>query len=261
MDSCPLSADALALIRRTVTARPSDREAVRAAQQQLAGAGFDVGKAGADGRPGADTVAALEAAERAAGVGPSPPPTPSGLDTLALSRVLAACGVPAEKRATFTAPLVTAMREAGITTRLRISHFLAQLLHESAAFRYTEEIASGQDYEGRRDLGNTVAGDGRRFKGRGLIQLTGRANYAAFGRAVGVDVLARPHLVAELPLAVQTATWYWTTRRLNDLADQGDTEAVLRAVTRKVNGGYNGIEDRLRYFMRAGAALRAEGVR
>ena len=76
----------------------------------------------------------------------------------------------------------------GIDTRLRIAHFLGQTCHESAGFRTTEEFASGEAYEGRKDLGNIKKGDGRRYKGRGLLQLTGRANYAEHGKMLGVDL-------------------------------------------------------------------------
>lgn len=185
----------------------------------------------------------------------------------ALAGVLRAAGVPVDRVRRFAGPLALAMTRADIVGRARVSHFLAQLLHESAAFRYTEELASGAAYEGRRDLGNTVAGDGRRFKGRGLIQLTGRANYAAFeahlrrtgqtgpGR-IPYDLLRDPGQVARLPLAVETATWYWTTRNLNAIADRGEDRDEVVAITRRVNGGTNGLDDRLQYFMKVGAALR-----
>jgi putative chitinase len=93
------------------------------------------------------------------------------------------------------------MNERGITTPLRQAHFLAQVGHETGELRYIEEIASGAAYEGRRDLGNTEPGDGVRFKGRGLIQLTGRANYAKYGLAIGKDLVTNDHWyqVAEDP--------------------------------------------------------------
>lgn len=148
--------------------------------------------------------------------------------------------------------LVQHMAAAGITTRLRVAHFLAQIGHESGSFRWLEELASGADYEGREDLGNTEPGDGRRFKGRGLIQLTGRANYAAFGKAVGMDLVGNPELVAKDPsLAVRAATWFWTNKNLNAAADADDIERV----TRRVNGGLNGLVDRMNYLDRAYRAL------
>lgn len=156
----------------------------------------------------------------------------------------------------FVRPLAERMTARGINTALRRAHFLAQVGHESGELRYTEEIASGDAYEGRRDLGNTEAGDGRRFKGRGLIQLTGRANYRAFGEAIGVDLLSgdNPQRVATDPgLAVEVACWFWQAHALNALADNNDA----RAVTRRINGGLNGLADRLRQLDRARFFLRA----
>ncbi|MCA2980842.1 MAG: LysM peptidoglycan-binding domain-containing protein [Myxococcaceae bacterium] len=143
--------------------------------------------------------------------------------------------------------LNAAMNEAGITTPARRSAFLAQLAHESGELRYMEEIASGADYEGRRDLGNTEPGDGRRYKGRGPIQLTGRANYRAAGEALGIDLEGNPERAADPDVAFRIATWYWQTRGLNTLADQGN----FREITRRINGGYNGMDDRERYYQRA----------
>src|SRR6185436_1802430 len=107
-------------------------------------------------------------------------------------------------------------------TPLRQAMFLAQLGHESMSFRYMEEIASGAAYEGRKDLGNTHTGDGKRFKGRGPIQLTGRANYKAAGDALGVDFINSPEIAAFTEYGFRTAVWFWGTRNLNPLADVGD---------------------------------------
>lgn len=139
----------------------------------------------------------------------------------------------------------------GIETRLRIAHFVAQLGHESAGFRTTEEFASGAAYEGRQDLGNTQPGDGRRYKGRGLIQLTGRANYASYGEALGVDLVSEPDRAAEPVLSLSIACTYWTRRRINRHADRDD----LIRVTRAINGGTNGLDDRRNYLSRARTAL------
>lgn len=144
-----------------------------------------------------------------------------------------------------------AMSEAGITTKGRQTAFLAQLAHESAGLRYFEEIASGAAYEGRRDLGNTQPGDGVRFKGRGPIQLTGRANYTAASRALGIDLVNNPKRAADPDVGFRIATWFWQTRGLNSLADQGN----FREITRRINGGYNGYTDRLNYYRRAQSAL------
>lgn len=130
---------------------------------------------------------------------------------------------------------------AGIDkTALRLAHFFAQLGHESGSFRYMEEIASGQAYEGRKDLGNVQSGDGRRFKGRGPIQLTGRANYRDYGRRIGIDLEAHPEIAAIPSLGMLTACTYWTVKGLNALADADDVEGI----TRKINGGLNGLADR-----------------
>jgi putative chitinase len=156
----------------------------------------------------------------------------------------------------FVDPLLQRMTARGIDTARRRAHFLAQVGHESGELRYTEEIASGDAYEGRLDLGNTEPGDGRRFKGRGLIQLTGRANYRAFGNAIGIDLLSgdNPQRVATDPaLAVDVACWYWQSRGINPLADADNAEAV----TRKINGGLNGFADRLRQLDRARFFLQA----
>lgn len=147
--------------------------------------------------------------------------------------------------------------EFGITTRLRVCHFLAQVLHESGELRYMEELASGKAYEGRKDLGNTVPGDGVRFKGRGLIQLTGRTNYKAYSdylRSTGmkVDLLRTPELLAKPLGATKSAMWYWMTRHLNDLADRDD----IVAITRKINGGTNGLTQRKLYYQRAKLVLK-----
>ena len=149
-------------------------------------------------------------------------------------------------------PLIRGMKKYDITTHRRMTHFLAQLAHETASFRYAEEIADGSAYEGRGDLGNTELGDGKRFKGRGLIQLTGRSNYAAYSQDSGVDCVARPEVVATDPfVAVDVACWYWNKHQLNRLADQDD----VKAVTKVINGGYNGLDDRVAYLNRAKAVL------
>lgn len=129
---------------------------------------------------------------------------------------------------------------------LRLSHFMAQLVHESGSFRYMEEIASGQAYEGRADLGNVVAGDGVRFKGRGPIQITGRANYRTFGRAIGIDIENHPEIAAVPSIGLHLALEYWKSRNLNALADADDVVAI----TRKINGGTNGLDDRKAHLAR-----------
>ena len=138
-----------------------------------------------------------------------------------------------------------------ITTVERQAHFLAQLAHESDGLRTTVEYADGSAYEGRKDLGNTHKGDGRRFKGRGLIQLTGRANYAAATKALSRDFVGHPERVAEFPAAADVSGWFWDTHGLNRHADRDDVEAVTRAI----NGGFNGLDSRVAYLASAKTAL------
>lgn len=157
----------------------------------------------------------------------------------------------AERAQQMVPHLNRAMQEAGITTPKRAAAFLAQLAHESGQLRYFEELASGRAYEGRRDLGNTQAGDGMRFKGRGPIQLTGRANYEAAGRALGLDLVNHPELAARPDVGFRVAAWFWNSRGLNQLADRGDFDGI----TRRINGGQNGAADRRQFFARANEAL------
>ncbi|MBN9685396.1 MULTISPECIES: glycoside hydrolase family 19 protein [unclassified Corallococcus] len=146
------------------------------------------------------------------------------------------------------APLLAlAMNEAAINTPIRRAAFLAQLAHESGEFRWMEEIASGAAYEGRKDLGNTQPGDGIRYKGRGPIQVTGRANYRDAGQALGIDLENNPKRAAEPAIGFRTAAWYWTSRNINARADAGD----LVGVTKLINGGTNGLEDRRKFYDRA----------
>lgn len=132
---------------------------------------------------------------------------------------------------------------------LRVAHFMAQVAHESGGFRYMEEIASGEAYEGRASLGNTQPGDGKRYKGRGPLQLTGRANYRQFGRKIGVDLERHPEIAAYPSMGLWIACQYWADRKLNSLADADDVDAI----TRKVNGGTNGLADRKAYLAKAKA--------
>lgn len=136
----------------------------------------------------------------------------------------------------------------GITTTLRAVHYLAQVFHESFKLYYTEEIASGANYEGRKDLGNIYKGDGVRFKGRGFLQITGRANYKAYaesGYCVG-DLMRHPEWLAQSPGNQKASMWFWKTHGLNELADHDD----ILAITKKVNGGTNGLSQRKYYYRR-----------
>jgi putative chitinase len=156
--------------------------------------------------------------------------------------------------ATFQAPLDAAMAEFEINTTARRAAFIAQLAHESGEFRYVRELASGEAYEGRRDLGNTEPGDGIKFKGRGLIQITGRNNYRECSEALFNDpdyLLDDPAILEQPGPACRSAAWFWKSRGLNELADAGD----FRRITRIINGGYNGLKDREQYYARAQAVL------
>ena len=139
----------------------------------------------------------------------------------------------------------------GITSLLRLDHFLGQASEESDGFKTLVEYASGREYEGRRDLGNVQAGDGVRFKGRGIFQLTGRANYGTMGKTLGLDLLNHPELAATPEVAVRVACEYWKSHNLAALADEDDLEAI----TRRINGGTNGIADRKIYTDRADMVL------
>jgi len=115
----------------------------------------------------------------------------------------------------FISALNLAMEEFEINTPLRQAAFLAQIGHESGSLRYVCEIASGAAYEGRKDLGNTQYGDGIKFKGRGLIQITGRSNYSAVSKALGIDFIATPELLETIPNATRSAAGWWKKHKLN----------------------------------------------
>ncbi|MQU58611.1 glycoside hydrolase family 19 protein [Pseudomonas helleri] len=144
----------------------------------------------------------------------------------------------------FVPVLNTAMGKYGIVTRLRIAAFIAQVGHESGQLIYVREIwgptPAQAKYEGRKDLGNTFPGDGLRYRGRGLIQVTGRANYAACGEALGLDLINQPELLEQPQYAAMSAAWFWSMKDLNTLADKGD----FVKITRRINGWLNGQADR-----------------
>ena len=149
------------------------------------------------------------------------------------------------------------LRKYRINTPLRQAHFLAQIMHESGGFKWTEEIwgptRAQKRYDTRTDLGNTpeADGDGRLYRGRGAIQLTGKSNYEAYSRHTGKDFVSKPELVATDKYVIDVAGWFWDRAKLNRYADRDD----LRTVTKRINGGYNGIEDRARYLAAAKEVL------
>ena len=144
-----------------------------------------------------------------------------------------------------------ALRKYNINSPMRIAHFIAQIGHESGRLIYVAEIASGKAYDNRADLGNTkpqaieyakkhASTPGRWFKGHGIIQITGFDNHVAVGKALGLDLLNKPHLLEEVGNASMSAAWFWDSRDLNKLADQD----LLTRITQCINGGLNGINDR-----------------
>lgn len=212
------------------------------------------GVAGVNLNPGSrvsndELLASVNASKAVAGAGLAH--SASAIDAGQLRRMMP--NLSAERAEKMAPHLNRAMQEAGITTPQRAAAFVAQLAHESGELRHFEELASGHAYEGRRDLGNTQPGDGARFKGRGPIQLTGRANYEAASKALGVDLVNNPELAARPDVGFRVAAWYWKSRGLNELADRGDFDGI----TRKINGGQNGRADRHRYLEMASDVLGA----
>lgn len=142
-----------------------------------------------------------------------------------------------------------------IITPLRIAHFMGQTAHESGGYRYMNEIwgptPAQKRYEGRADLGNLQPGDGRRYAGRGILQLTGRANYRLAGERLGLDFEEHPELAAMPAISVMLAGDYWERRKLNPLCDADNIDAVTRAI----NGGLNGFAHRDQLTARAKKVL------
>jgi putative chitinase len=165
-----------------------------------------------------------------------------------------------------------------INTPLRLAHFLAQCGHESGGFRVTQEnlnySAKGlmgifkkyfptqqlaeayqrqpqkianKVYASRMDNGSEASGDGFKFRGRGYIQLTGRANYTAFGKAINEDIANNPDVVSG-KYALLSAAWFWSKNGLNTLADGGASDQVVTSITKRVNGGTIGLPDRIKHF-------------
>jgi putative chitinase len=165
-----------------------------------------------------------------------------------------------------------------INTPLRLAHFLAQCGHESAGFKATSEnlnySAKGLNgifkkyfpteaaaaayarnpqkiankvYANRMANGDEASGDGYKFRGRGYIQLTGKANYTAFGKAIGEDILSNPDVVSG-KYSLLSAAWFWSNNGLNKLADGGSTDVVVTSITKRVNGGTIGLPDRIKHF-------------
>ncbi len=169
---------------------------------------------------------------------------------------LVACtGARIDRAQTFAPLLDAAMAEFGISTPARQAAFLAHVGHESGGLHWLTELWGPTEvqrrYEGRADLGNVKPGDGVRFLGRGLIQVTGRANYRRAGIALGVDAESRPEALALPEYAARSAGWFWASNGLNAYVVTGD----FVGLTRRINGGTNGLDDRLRLWAAAKTEL------
>ena len=147
--------------------------------------------------------------------------------------------------------LNVAMGHYQIVGAKRVAAFIAQIGHESGQLKYVKEIwgptAAQAKYEGRKDLGNTVVGDGTKYRGRGLIQITGRANYMTCGEGLGLDLIKQPELLEKPQHACMSAAWFWATKGLSTLADAGQFDKI----TQRINGGQNGAADRQALYARA----------
>jgi putative chitinase len=167
---------------------------------------------------------------------------------------------PLQRLAPLVSPYNDALPLAEVRTPLREAMWLAQLAHESGEFHWFEELwgptPAQRAYEGCERLGNTQPGDGFRFRGRGVIQLTGRANYAKAGAALGLNLVAEPEMASHHLVAFQIAAWFWKAHGCNAAADAGDVVAC----TRIVNGGTNGLASREAYYSRARAVLAPPAV-
>lgn len=154
-------------------------------------------------------------------------------------------GARIDRATTFLPYILDTMDEFEINTTARQAAFLAQVGHESGGLKWLVELWGPTDsqrrYEMRYDLGNNQPGDGLRFRGRGLIQLTGRANYAKASEALGIDLIAEPQLLGEPALACRSAGWFWKAHGCNEIADSGNFERL----TKRINGGLNGYAERL----------------
>ncbi len=171
--------------------------------------------------------------------------------------ILAACtGARIDRARIFAGFVSDAMKEFGIDTPQRQAAFLAQVGHESGGLHFLTELwgptPAQNGYEGRVDLGNTHLGDGYKYRGRGLIQVTGRANYARMGHALGLDLEDSPDMLATPKLAARSAGCFWQAHGLNIYADTSEFEKL----TRRINGGLNGIDDRRALWGAAKNALK-----
>ncbi len=189
---------------------------------------------------------------------------PPVIGGLALAQIKGATGARTEYALKFQPFIADTCQRYEINSPIRRLCFLSQLGHESGQLFYTEELASGKAYENNKDLGNTQAGDGVKYKGRGLIQITGRFNYKALSDSFGEDFITHPEKLGgknvtlctpeQLKYSVLSAGWFWDKRKLNDIADEidihqsidtGNNLVQYKLITKKINGRYNGLTDRL----------------
>lgn len=178
---------------------------------------------------------------------------------LTLEQLLKILPEAGKKAAAYLPHLLTAMANRQINNPRRIAAFLAQIGHESGSLRYAREIwgptEAQKRYDTREDLGNTpeLDGDGKLYRGRGLIQITGRRNYQLVSLILFSDnrLLEKPELLEEPQWAAESASWFWMSQGLNELADQGQ----FRLITKKINGGLNGYQDRLKLYTKAREVL------
>ena len=237
----------------------SEGPAVQWVQAALTRLGFPVAQTGINGSMTVGLIAEFQRLNQVQANGKVGPTTLSALEQAVDASVSlgelkgVAPGLPEGQLRSMLPHLNASMLRAGITTEARKAAYLAQLGHESDGFRTLEEYASGANYEWRADLGNVFAGDGRRFKGRGPIQITGRDNYRRYGSRVGEDLIANPERAATNEVGFKLAAEYWKEHDLNALADAGR----FGDITRRINGGTRGWEDRNRRHGQARAVLAA----
>jgi len=169
----------------------------------------------------------------------------------------AAAKCPLVRAAAWADSINTAMGRFNINTAARMGAFIAQIAHESGRFQFTHEIWNPKQcawqarYEGRIDLGNVVPGDGERYRGRGFIQITGRHNYRECSKALGYDFEANPGALERREYAALSAAWFWESHGCNELADTGR----FAAITKIINGGLNGQDDRVALWEAAKGAI------
>ena len=168
-----------------------------------------------------------------------------------VSKLIAATGANLMNATKFVDIIDDVLAEYEINTGKRISAFLAQVGHESGNLRYLREIwgptPAQVRYEGRLDLGNIAVGDGKKYMGRGLLQTTGRANYARLSKALDIDFLTNPEKLEEPVNALKSACFFWKDNKLNQYADSGD----FKTLTKRINGGYNGLAERTALYNKA----------